>query len=1205
MLLRTHRLVTLAALVPLTAPAVTYDWIAATGGSLNDPAQWSPAPPTSPAADFTGADIAQLTKDFAAAPTFTLDGNLTVNTLIYDDTGAATDVGATITSGTDAGNTLTFGGTNPTITVTPALGSPGLTVSAKLAGTAGLLKNGQGGLTLSGDNSGLIGTLTIADPGATNSGGVYLASLASLGGITNVTTQGTTGTGGFFRIVGTAVTIPNTVTFNLSGQGGNSAPNGSLVAAGTGIHTVQGTITLNTGSIRISNASATRFDIEGPILGGTFNATFRLAANEGLHLVNTSNAWSGGTIHSGGILWYEPGALPNSGNLQLAASDPGTVQTKGTFSRALGSGGGQFNWVNANQTTTMREGGFSARGGDLTVNLGGAAADVTFFNSATVTGTRAVGSNSVTAVNTTNLVVGMSITGTGIPNTTTTITAIPTPGTSGTITISANATTAATATALVCTSYNVTRINTNSVWLNNATADSKLTFANPLDLNGATRNVRVDANVAELAGGVKNTSANAATLSKTGLGTLLLSATASTTYSLSVANGGGTLEVANPGAIPAAATLSLPKTSTSTGTLKLNTAGTNSFANAFGSFASSNGLPNGGTPNILNVLGNNTFSGSMSITGTGGNGVNLSSDAGSLTFSGNLVNNVANSNRSYSLGGIGSGTISGNLNNGSSTALTSLVKTGTGTWNLTGSSSNFTGAINLMDGVLAVASLADTGTNSSVGAGGAINFGGQATTGTLRYAGASAQSTNHPVNLLATGGVIESSGVGALTLTGAVTATDMAAFNLNYTTGSATATNTVTLVPGTAVGMAVTAAGLDPGTTITAVNGNSYTLSSPFTGATAAVSTAFSTPARTLTLAGSNAGANTVSGVIADSVGGGQLALAKSGAGAWFVSGANTYTGGTTIGAGTLKLGHGSALGTGAASVASGATLDLGGQTVINTVTVSGGASLVGSGSVLAAGNTVAGIIAPGNSAGTINFSNNTLTLAPTAVANLEIGGTAPSTYDVIGANGPITLAAGSVVNVSFINGFIPAAGNTWNLLNDDGGVTSAATLNLPALSGGLSWNTALFASQGVLSIVGGDPLPSWASGFSLVGPDSLADADPDKDGIKNSLEYAFGLAPNVANPQPEYRGVGTATAGQQLALAYRRPVGGVSGVTYGVQVKTADLDAGDTGWSDALLGTDYTQTITGNGDGSETVKITFTGAVTTGKKFGRVSVSF
>ena len=85
----------------------------------------------------------------------------------------------------------------------------------------------------------------------------------------------------------------------------------------------------------------------------------------------------------------------------------------------------------------------------------------------------------------------------------------------------------------------------------------------------------------------------------------------------------------------------------------------------------------------------------------------------------------------------------------------------------------------------------------------------------------------------------------------------------------------------------------------------------------------------TLTLNGGNTGANTISGVLADN-GAGQLAVTKSGTGVWILSGANTYSGDTTVSGGTLKFNITSGTPTIAAgvtaTVASGATLELAGS---------------------------------------------------------------------------------------------------------------------------------------------------------------------------------------------------------------------------------------------------------------------------------------
>jgi fibronectin-binding autotransporter adhesin len=80
--------------------------------------------------------------------------------------------------------------------------------------------------------------------------------------------------------------------------------------------------------------------------------------------------------------------------------------------------------------------------------------------------------------------------------------------------------------------------------------------------------------------------------------------------------------------------------------------------------------------------------------------------------------------------------------------------------------------------------------------------------------------------------------------------------------------------------------------------------------------------ARTLTLTGSNTGANTFAPTLGDGAGG-ATALTKAGAGAWFLTNASTYTGGTTVSGGTLTAGHDGALGSGTVTVVSGGSLTL------------------------------------------------------------------------------------------------------------------------------------------------------------------------------------------------------------------------------------------------------------------------------------------
>lgn len=247
--------------------------------------------------------------------------------------------------------------------------------------------------------------------------------------------------------------------------------------------------------------------------------------------------------------------------------------------------------------------------------------------------------------------------------------------------------------------------------------------------------------------------------------------TGTNTYTGTTTVDAGNLQIDAAATLPSGSTISLPKTGVTTGTLRLNAPGTHVYNNLFTNFNSSNGSGNGGIPNILNVQGDNTFSGIMTIAGAGGNGVNLQCDAGTLRISGNLTNTVSASLRPFSFGGAGNAVFSGVMSD-TGTGTCGMVKPGTGNLAVGGTNSSFTGGVFVMDGVLNVSSTADTGVNSSIGAGGPINLTGQGTSGTFQYTGSAAVTTNHVLNVAPTGGTIDASGTGSgtLKLTGTVAA---------------------------------------------------------------------------------------------------------------------------------------------------------------------------------------------------------------------------------------------------------------------------------------------------------------------------------------------------------------------------------------------------------------------------------------------------
>lgn len=372
-----------------------------------------------------------------------------------------------------------------------------------------------------------------------------------------------------------------------------------------------------------------------------------------------------------------------------------------------------------------------------------------------------------------------------------------------------------------------------------------------------------------------------------------------------------------------------------------------------------------------------------------------------------------------------------------------FTKTGSGTLTLTGTITTSSGT-QITGGVLAIAANDRLGTGALTFDGGtlrldaafddlrAITLGGAG--GTLDV---QAFDLTHSAGLSGAGALTKA-GTGTLTLAGVSThsgGTHTSGGTLAVGHDNALGTGTLHLGGGTlaASGGARTlanAVSLDADTTLG--GSAALTLTGPFTLARN----------RDLTLI--NTALTTISGVIDES--GGARMLAKFGGGLLELTGANTYTGGTLIAEGTVKIDNasGSAFGTGAVTVASGATLT--------------GAGLFTG----ALQNN--GTYAPGNSPALVTLS--TFSQGSTGVLEMEIAGLLPGTgYDVLDVTGSLTF--GGTLEVTFIDGFTPLVGGTFDFFDWGSATGTFATFDLPTLATGLSWDTSLLYTSGELSIDG------------------------------------------------------------------------------------------------------------------------------------------
>lgn len=128
---------------------------------------------------------------------------------------------------------------------------------------------------------------------------------------------------------------------------------------------------------------------------------------------------------------------------------------------------------------------------------------------------------------------------------------------------------------------------------------------------------------------------------------------------------------------------------------------------------------------------------------------------------------------------------------------------------------------------------------------------------------------------------------------------------------------------------------------------------------------------------------------------------------------------------------------------------------------VGAGGAIRGSGTIQADAVTNQGTISPGHSPGELTFTSN-LTLTGSSLLVLEIAGTNAGAYDRLIVQGTLTLGGGVLVSNL---GYTFHGGEVFDFVDAAAWAGSVASWNLPALSGGMTWNTSLFESQGIVSI--------------------------------------------------------------------------------------------------------------------------------------------
>lgn len=1013
--------------------------------------------------------------------------NLTLTAAADTFAGAMNGTGGlAVTGGTETltgVNTYT-GSTSISSGATVALsGNGSLAASSSVADNGTLdisaTTNGASIRSLSGASSGSV-ALGAKNLTLTNAADTFAGAMNGTGGV--VVTGGTETLSGVNTYTG-ATTIASGATIALSGSGSVAASSGvadngtfdiSATTSGASIKTLSGSGSVVTDvgkNLTLSNAAGS--------FGGNISGAGGLTVSAGTETLTGANAYTGATTIANGA------AIALSGSGSIAASSG--VADNGTLDISATSNGATIKTLSGNGNVAL-----GAK--NLTLN---AAAD-TFAGAVSGTGGLAVtgGTETLTGAHTYTGATAISSGATLALSGSGSIADSSSVADNGTLDISAT-TSGASIKSLSGASTGSVTLGAKNLTLT-AAAD---TFAGAI---GGTGGLAVTAGTETLSGANTYTGATAISSGAT----LALSGSGSVAASSGVTDN-GTLDIS--GTTNGASITSL--SGSSSGSVVLG-AKTLTLSNALGDFA---GVI-GGTGDLTlsgglqKLSGANTYTGATTVSGgilrAGAANAFSSGSAVTVASAGRL--DLYNYNQTIaSLAGAGNTTLgSGSLTTGGNNASTAysgnisgsgdVTKVGSGTWTLSGTNSNL-GNVTINGGTLALNSTSAVNSNNilNLTSGTTVNF---ATSGTT-YIGA----------MFNNGGTVNGgSYVATLTTTssGALNSvladgSGFAAGIYKYSDGSATGGTTTVSAANTFTGVVKVVGG-----ELKLVPGGSFAAASTlYTSGTGAGQGVMNLNDHNQTFSAINgmggqialgSGTLTVNGT-ADSDYYGSITgtghVSKSGSGTVTLYGVNTYTGTTSLSAGTLALSGAGTLGGASASTAvSGGTLDLGGTTQVQDggVTLTGGtvqngtlrsagtfdlqsgqvdAALDGDGSVQKTTSGTVTLTGTNTYTGFTSITNGTLNLTGSLASPMVTvaGGTLNDTNGGLDSWTGLTVYSGNA-NIN--------ADQTIGSLNGSGGNVTVASTKTLTVGGGGSY-AGVVSGAGGLTVAGGTQTLSGANTYT------------------------------------------------------------------------------------------------------------------------------
>lgn len=1042
-----------------------------------------------------GGGITGGTVNIAASQTLTVNqtSDQTFAGVIAGATGALTKTGAntlTLSGSNTYGGLTTINAGNLTISGGSAIADTGIVTLANTAGVGLNVNSSETVASLQGGGSsgGIVTiaasqTLTVAETGSQSFAGALQGSGSlTKSGAGTLTLSGSNTNSG-------AVSV-TTGTLALSGANALSSGISSLNATSSTISLTDGsgrTYTISNGGLNLSDATV-RFDIGATSDRLTFtNGAATLSGTNTIYLsdIGSFSYSSPITLISAasglnGATWSLNSTAAPTGysySLSSTATELSLVAVQNSaFYYWKGANGSTWgtanNWTSDSAGNTVLAGAptsnadvvFAATGASNLSNTLGA--DYT-INSLLVStaGVTIAGANTVTASATSSSAYNIS-------------------ATSGTTAISAN---------LAGSGAGLTKSGAGTLTLSGANtfAGGVALSAGTLNLNSAT--APGNGTITITGGTLDNTSGSSVTFSNNNAQNWNGDFTFQGTRDLNLGTGAVTLGASRQltvnganltvGGVISGSGFSLTKagagnlvlgganaysggTTLSEGTLTLNNSGSSGTTSAIGTgtFTIAGGTLDNTSGSAVTLSTNNAQSWNGDFAFTGTNDLNLGT--GAVTMNANRIVTVNSGNLTVG------GAISG------STASFSLTKAGAGTLVLGGSNA-YTGATTINAGTLrtSTANVINDASAVSIASGAAFALGGSDTVASISGAGnitlgsntlTFGDSTNQTVSGTISGtGALVKNGGGAITLSG----------NNAYSGGTTISTGTIKIGDNNALGtgsLKLGVSGTTASITFTSTDSTDRTISNSlttFAGSNwnttfGSAGTGNLTFGNTTSVALGSSRTFTVNNTwtsFANAFTGTGDGITKNGTGTLILLGANSYTGASTINAGTLQLGNGGS--TGSLSTLSAITVN---ATLAfnrtNTITqgtdfaavISGTGALIQAGSgnlILSGANSYTG--ATTINAGVLRASNNTslgTTAGGATVASgaaLELSGGIAIGAEALGLSGTGIASGGALRNTAGDNTYQGAITlNAATRINSDSG-----NLNLSGGIGGAGQN--------------------------------------------------------------------------------------------------------------------------------------------------------